>query len=259
MVFAGRSKARVGFTIGGVQKAGTTALWQFLKMHPSIRFGVRKELHFFDDDRRDWARPSYRELHRAFGFFAPFAGVSQGAVLGDATPVYIYWPPSLDRIKAYNPQMKFLVSLRNPIDRAYSHWRMEKIRGAETLPFAEAIREGRKRIAQAPLLAPERRIYSYVERGFYAAQLDRLFARFPAHQVLIVRMEDLRGHHQAVLDRVTDFLGVPRFADYPPAEIVFSFENQDATPINAQDRAYLQALYADDLARLANQYGVEMW
>lgn len=100
----------------------------------------RKELHYFDDERIDWRSPDVTALHRSFDWSV------RDVVRGEATPIYTYWPRAIERIARYNPRAKLIVCLRHPVLRAYSHWRMETTRGAETLPFSRAIREGRARV-----------------------------------------------------------------------------------------------------------------
>ncbi|MGP3699493.1 hypothetical protein [Rhodobacter sp. NSM] len=75
--------------------------------------------------------------------------------------------------------MCLILPLRDPVERAHSHWRMEVARGNESLSFSEAIREGRARVAR------NGRVFTYVERGFYGAQLERLETCFPREQVSV--------------------------------------------------------------------------
>lgn len=126
--------AKVNFIIAGTQKGGTTALSAFLNQHPQISFAQVKEVHFFDTDYLFKAPPPpYHIYHRHFKN-------KSGCIFGEATPIYMYWNPAIKRIKDYNPDMKLIFILRNPIERAYSHYIMEYKRDAETLSFSEAIR-----------------------------------------------------------------------------------------------------------------------
>jgi hypothetical protein len=98
---------RVEIVIGGVQKAGTTSLFRYLQAHPALLAPLRaKELHFFDDEALDWSEPNYELLHGAFGD----AGANRKAY--EATPIYLFWPPSLQRIHSYNPKMKLIFLFR---------------------------------------------------------------------------------------------------------------------------------------------------
>jgi hypothetical protein len=136
------SQPRVSFIVIGVQKAGTTALHDYLADDPAIGLSDVKEVHYFDDETVDWAAPDYGAYH------AHFADDGR-EIRGEATPIYVYWPNALDRIRAYNPAMRLILMLRDPVERAWSHWRMETARGVEQHSFAWCVRRGRQRLFQA--------------------------------------------------------------------------------------------------------------
>ncbi|HEY9217008.1 MAG TPA: sulfotransferase domain-containing protein, partial [Phenylobacterium sp.] len=171
------------FIVAGVQKGGTTALHDYLTEHPHVTLANVKEVHFFDDESQDWAAPDYGAFHAHFP-------TERRAACGEITPIYIYWPNSLERIAAYNPAMKIVVLLRDPVERAFSQWRMEASRGAETHAFSWCIRQGRARLFDAEPWGHHRE-FSYVERGFYGEQIERLFSVFPREQTLILRSDAL--------------------------------------------------------------------
>lgn len=117
---------KVSFVIGGAQKSGTTALYKYLAKHPDIHLSARKEPHFFDqEDPAFFLSPDYSVYHK---FFDP-EGPHQ--LLGEATPIYMYWYEAPRRIWQYNPQMKWIIVLRNPVERAFSHWNMVRNKGIE--------------------------------------------------------------------------------------------------------------------------------
>ena len=157
---------RVTFLIAGVQKGGTTALFDYLGDYGDIALPAAKELHVFDDETQDWARPDYAAYEARFPD-------PVGRPCGEATPIYSYWPGALARIAAYNRAMKLILVLRDPVARAWSHWRMETARGAETQPVGWCIRQGRQRLFGAEPWGHHRE-FSYVERGFYSEQLDQV-------------------------------------------------------------------------------------
>lgn len=231
---------RVSFLIAGVQKGGTTALFEYLAEQGGVGLPDVKEVHFFDDETQDWLAPDYAAYH------ARFANAGEGP-RGEATPIYGYWPQSLERICAYNPAMKFVLLLRDPVARAWSHWRMETARGVERQPFSWCIRQGRQRLFQAEPWGHHRE-FSYVERGFYAEQIERLFALFPRDQVLILRSEDLRDEPGPVLDTVRRFIGAGPAAA-PEARAIHVGAETDAA-LDPADAAYLREVYARDQARL---------
>lgn len=236
---------RVNFMVIGVQKAGTTALFDYLGDHPDLALSAEKELHFFDDETQDWAQPSYDRYHARF----PRA---DGRIRGEATPIYIYWPGALERIAAYNPDAKLILMLRDPVARAWSHWRMEARRGVEMHDFAWCIRQGRRRLFEADPWGHHRE-FSYVERGFYGEQIERLYRLFPERQVLVRKAEDLRADPARVLGEVADFLETERMAP-PAARDVHVGDDQGDPP--AADQAWLRQIYAPDSARLKALIGI---
>lgn len=195
-------KVKVNFLICGTQKGGTSALDSYLRDHPEICMAENKEVHFFDND--DYFRTNnisdYSLYHREFD---PKIG---NRILGEATPIYMYWDNAPRRIWEYNPDMKLIVILRNPIERAYSHWNMECARGADNISFWDALVRERDRCRQ--VLPSQHRVYSYVDRGFYSEQLRRLWRFFPKEQILILKNEDLRFESKKTLCQVCEFLGI---------------------------------------------------
>jgi hypothetical protein len=239
---------RVQFFIAGVQKGGTTALDSFLRDHPSIQMARDKEVHHFDDDAIDWLAPDHSRLHAAFDWEAA------GAVRGEATPITIYWPNALERLHRYNPQAKLLVGLRNPAFRAFSHWRMETRRGWDNLPFPRAIGpEGRQRVQDAP--GGVHRVFSYVERGFYAPQIERLLTLFPRRQVLFFKTDRLWLEPGQALDEAQDFIGVERRLAARRRYVV-PLDSSALGPIPVEQRRMLDSLFADDIRRTAALSGL---
>lgn len=235
---------QLDFFIVGVQKGGTTALDRMLRAHPSIQMSAKKEIHFFDNEQIDWSAPEYGPLHDQFDW-------SREALRGEATPIYIYWPHSMERLARYNPSARLIVCLRHPVYRAHSHWRMETKRGRDNLAFADAIRAGRARVGEA------HRTYSYVERGFYASQLRRAFGLFDRRCMLFLRTDDLWSRTGHQLERVYRFLGVPPI-EAASREYVVLVDTAGMEAMTDSDRDYLWRLYADDIAETAELTGLDL-
>ena len=237
---------RIDFIVVGAQKAGTTALHEYLASDPNYAVSKTKELHFFDDETCDWSAPDYARYHAQFDWDRP-------AIWGETTPIYLYWPQSLERIAAYRPDIRLVAMLRDPVERAWSHWKMERSRGVETGDFSWCIREGRRRLFASEPWGVHRE-FSYVERGFYGEQMARLFDIFPREQVLVLTADALRTEPGPTLDRLNAFLGAP-----PRGQVehraVHVGEATDAK-LSPADVAYLREVYARDQELLKALTGV---
>jgi hypothetical protein len=242
----------VSIFVCGAQKGGTTSLFAYFSEHPSLSPPCRKELHFFDEESRDWSAPDYSILD---SFFPSDDGEK---LRFDMTPIYGFWPPSIGRIHAYNPMARLIFLFRDPFSRAWSQWCMEYARGNETLPFAEAIRAGRSRIADTPPLAPDRRIYSYVERGLYAEQVRRALELFPREQILFLRSQDLLDHRKATLAHIAEFLNISPFPETGPKHESPQPDIPSALNARSEDRAFLADIFRDDIRAFAQLTGLDV-
>ena len=206
------------FVIGGVQKAGTSALAHYLGGHAHLQLPRDKEAHVFDaPDFDSSVTPTQLDARLAAMFDAP-AG---NKLHGDATPFYVVQPDIIARIARYNPAMRWIVLLRDPVERAVSQHHMERGRGKEPwpLPLALLLERGRLRRDAGNLARDSSlRRHSYRARGDYAHQLDALYAQFPREQVLLLRSDELRATPASVVARACEFLGVPA----PSADTTYS-------------------------------------
>ncbi len=238
---SGSGADTVDFVIAGAQRSGTTALDLYLREHSGIAMPwTRKEVHFFDHEEHFRTEPiDYGDYH------ANFAARMPRQLRGESTPSYMYWIPAAERMARYNPALKIIIVLRNPITRAYSHWNKERQRGREPLPFFDALRaEPERAKAELPL---QSRTSSYVDRGFYTRQIRHLWRHFPVDQTLILRSSTLQAEPGSTLDRIADFLGLapfPRIA--PKTANVRQYEN----PIAPHEWAYLADIYAAEIREL---------
>ncbi|WP_282276986.1 sulfotransferase [Stenotrophomonas sp. PS02297] len=194
--------------IGGVQKGGTTALAHFLARHRGVALPRGKEAHVFDapDFDEAWTQEYIDGLYDGH-FDAGGADVAYG----DATPIYCFHHAFIDRIAAYNPEMRWIVMLRHPVERAVSQYQMERSRGHDTWPLWPAMLLERWRLhghendfsVHSPL-----RHHAYRARGDYARQLDALYARFPPEQILLLQNDELALAPERTLEKVWEFLGL---------------------------------------------------
>ncbi len=214
-----QASPRVSFVIAGMQKCGTTALASFLDQHPEITMASPKEPHLFD-------APAYSaqwDTKTIDGRYARFFAHDNGnGLLGEATPIYTLFPEVPAELKRYNPAMKLIVLLRDPVERAISHHYMETRKGNESRPLwlallLEPLRLRRCRDPRAPNSAWRR--HSYRARGLYTRQLANLRRSFPAEQLLVIRSANLQQDHAATLRRVFRFLGVQEDVEVPSASV----------------------------------------
>jgi hypothetical protein len=237
------------FLILGSQKAGTTSLESVLRKHPRIKCAKTKEVGFFNRDKfyqmgADWYERQFPYRTRP------------GLLFFEGTPEYLYYPFVTERIFRFAPQIKLLILLRNPVDRAFSAWNMfrhfhhdPKIKDVIVTKFLadansdvkepllklisgpafpefhdcvmeeiSALNEGR------PSIEP-----SFVKRGLYAEQLERFYKIFPKSSLFVLESTDLKNNRAAAVERVLDFLQVPSRA-WDSADI----ENKNVRPYESQ-------------------------
>jgi Sulfotransferase domain len=192
------------FFLVGAAKAGTTSIYAYLSQHPQVFFPSIKEPHFFTQVR---PAPELRFLIEAISkrsaYLRLYASAAGHEVIGDASPSYLWHPEVAQRIRAKVPRAKIAIILRDPVERAYSHYLMDYREGAQSRPFYEALMEDMKRSDKGWGVS-----YLYYELGLYAAQVKRYLDAFKPEQVKIFLFEDFRRDARAVLRELTNFLGV---------------------------------------------------
>jgi hypothetical protein len=236
---AGRRK--LNFVIAGAQKGGTCTLDAIFRKHPQIQMARRKETHFFDDESRNWDAPDYDKLD------AYFAG-SDDRLRGEATPVTLYWRPAIRRVHQYNPDIKLILLLRNPVERAFSHWRKVFSSGRDAMPFSDAIRRGRDRVQSQAEVEGLHRYFSYVERGLYGQQLAYLLDFFPRQQIHCEVSEEFFGDQAATLQRLAVFLAIRPFRALAPVHKNSGRTFAAVSTLSGDDVAYLSALFREEVA-----------
>lgn len=235
----------MNFLICGAQKAGTSALHTYLSTHSSVHMSAQKELHYFDGEEYfSQQKPDYCFYH---SHFQPEKG---NKLIGEATPIYMYWDHAARRIRQYNAKMKIIVVLRNPVQRAYSHWNMERVRNAEELNFHDAIKSESIRAQQC--LPLQDRVHSYIDRGFYCKQINRLWRYFGKNNVLILRHESLLNNPKGTLKIVTDFLNIEPMKALTPKKVHKLPYNES---MNENDKKHLISIFKTEILELENLLG----
>ncbi|MGZ4713627.1 MAG: sulfotransferase [Acidimicrobiia bacterium] len=210
------------FLLIGAKRGGTTSLWRYLTEHPDVlglfpRAEKPKGFYYFDEQfgRGDgWYRSHFPTRFR-HGATSADGG---RRMVGEATPYYLYHPLAPMRAHAVVPDAQILVVLRDPVERAYSHYKERRANDTEPLSFADAVAA-----EEARLVGEETRIRtepgyvsfghrhcSYLDQGRYAPMLERWFAAYGRDRVHVEISEEMYADPQATLDRVTHRLGIRR-------------------------------------------------
>jgi hypothetical protein len=268
------------FVIIGAQKSGTTSLAYYLKAHPQVYMAPRKEVRYFDlnyDKGTQWYMEQFagsKKKHRA---------------VGEATPSYMSFEEVPARMAQVIPQARLIAILRDPVDRAYSHYWHNRSRGLQPLEFADALAAEPEHIASEDPTDRRYRFHVYEKRGHYLEQLQRVCQYYPRESLHVLLFEDLRDAPLETFQKVCRFLQVDDTVAPPNLGMVFnSFtplkgrarklrslvwrvpptlqrtinrvnpETGSYPPMDPSLRAELQRQYAEDNAALAAWLGRDL-
>lgn len=265
--------ARPGFIIIGAQKGGTTFLFNYLARHPNLRPALEKEVRFFNQDvsfgrGQEW-------YHR---FFPPLAAMRPGDVAFEASPNYLFSATAPGRIASYEPRMKLVAILRDPVERAYSAWNMYRHAHARAvLPLFPASRfDERVRRHVDQLLhrveypsfetaieadvdnAREEVIECDIVRvGYYAEQLSRYLRHFSSEQLLVLSREELLSDRKRVSRTITDFLELP-LREWPDGRVDQSGIAEYEATMSDDARERLRGIYGPHNEKLYRLLGRDL-
>lgn len=260
--FTGPWRVWPDFLILGAQRGGTTSLFRYLEQHPDVVASTRKELHYFDYQftrGANWYRGHFPLHHQRKAHLASGRHVF---LTGEATPYYLACPQAPRRAAATVPRARLIALLRNPIDRAWSHYRMARWQGKETLSFEAAIDAEPARLAgEYEKLCADDAYYSasyhqqsYLTRGLYLRQIQAWLKHYPREQLLLLQSEDFYRDPAAVYARLCAFLGLPA---WQPPEFK-KFNEQSDKPLPPALRARLRDHFLTPNAALATFLGRDM-
>ena len=214
--FIGPFHSLPDYLIIGAAKAGTTSLYEYMIRHQSVLPAHTKQLHYFDQYFNrgiNW----YKSMLPSKAHKNKIKKNTKYSITGEATPLYLYHPLAPKRVFELVPNVKLIVLLRNPVDRAYSRHQMETNHNNEDLTFEEAIEKEPERLEgefekmekDGDYFSYHYNAHSYITSGIYADQLERWFKYFPREQFLILRSEDFYNDPKQSLSQVFEFLGIP--------------------------------------------------
>jgi len=245
------------FIVIGAQKCGTTSLYRYLGQHPQITMSAIKQVRYFDGG----LDPKIDNYTRGIDWYRSFFPLEPeleeiGGITGEASPMYLFHPFAAERIRRLLPEIKLIVLLRSPPQRAISQYYHALRAQEEDLPLMEALQSEELRLRHSFETEDYRSFsfvrHSYKSRGVYHTQLDRYFDKFPAENILVLKFEDFFQNLDKGLSRVFGFLGV---------EPDIKIENRDASGTgqnkakpNKQVMDYLDAYFAGPNEVLARDY-----
>lgn len=207
------------FLIIGAKKCGTTSLYLNLVKHPNVAPSSTKEIDYFNkyfEKGENWYRCCF-----PFKFYKFIAKdvLKKDLISGEATPTYIYHPLAPKRVKDLVQNMKLIVILRNPVERAFSHYSMEVRHGNENLTFEDAIEQEEKRLEgefekmqnDENYFSKKYEIYSYLSCGIYVNQLERWLKYFSRNQILVINSDDFKVNLNSTFNKVFEFLNLSKW------------------------------------------------
>lgn len=252
------SRMQPAFFIIGVQKGGTTSLAQYLLQHPKVVKPQRKDIYFFNNQVNYHKGISWYRAHFAHRLYQRLHGIRKGVkdtVTFDATPNYFPVMAAAPRIKTHYPDTKLILLLRNPVERAWSNYRMSRWHGFEPLSFEEALQYEDMRVAEETEKEKNPDYHSYVMQrlayrtnGIYVRYLREWQKHFSPGQMLILRSEDLFEKPAEIFRQVTDFIGLPAYENV-------AFENFNKGKIEKE----MDPQTRKELARFYEPYNRELY
>jgi sulfotransferase family protein len=242
------ARLRPTFFVIGEEKCGTSAIYAYLMQHPAVLGYWNKEVRYFDRfyDRGE----AWYLAHFPLAFRGRVAGRRAGVepAVGEASPNYLFHPEAAERLRRFEPEARLIVMARDPVERAYSRFRLDLARSAGiAATFEEAIELS---------LAGDRRVRGLLLRGRYVEQLERWRELFPAEQILVLRTEDLAADGAATVRAALDFLGLS--GEQLPAEGLPPVNSRPGPPMLPETRAFLERYYEEPNRRLYELLGRDL-
>ncbi len=254
-----RYRIKPDYLIIGTKRGGTTSLARWLLEHPDVGSlwpsrETRKGTYYFDVNYGKGQAWYLSHFPTQFAHNLRERRAGHRITIGEATPYYLHHPHAAMRARRLLPDVKVIALVRNPMERAYSHWVERTRNGVETLSFADAIKAETDRLAgeeQKMLDDPSyvsfaHQHFSYVDQGRYARGLKRWLDAFPAEQVLVLRSEDMYADPGAAYNQVLDFLDL---RDHVPDSFA-AWNMKPKEPIDEEIMNELRRLLGDDIIDL---------
>lgn len=237
-------KNQIRLFIVGAAKAGTTSLHNYLNQHPDIFMSEMKEPHYFSQVKPQPHNRHYvTAISDATEYEKLFESAKSQKVIGESSPSYLWDAQTADRILEYDPSSRIIILLRNPIQRAFSHYLMDVREGIQRRSFAEALK-----IDQASTHKGWGISHLYVELGMYCQQVQRYLDRFDKKQVLILFYEEFVADIPTTLSIIYKFLNVDNIS--LPDETIKATHNAYAAPRHRLSQVIMASPLVHSLAQI---------
>lgn len=239
------------FILIGTMRSGTTSFYEYMLRHPQIKPALIKEINFFT-----------KFYNRGTYWYRYLFPIKREFLAGEASINYIWYPHAPRRIKALIPKVKLMVLVRNPVDRAYSHYQKMVRNSREKLSFEEALDMEEKRLKgemskmekDESYYSLKYHWYSYIAKGKYIDQIELWKKYFPAEQIMVINSDDLKKDVHTTMNSVFEFLGISKFEDP-------SFKNyhiQNYAEMDSKTREELTELFRPYNKRLEKHLGKKL-
>jgi hypothetical protein len=200
----------------GAKRCGTTSLYQHLSEHPCISRSPRDNIGFFNENYHlgiNW----YKSLFPTVFYKKKMESKNKHCLFFDVTSTYMEEELTAKNVYEVNPNQKIIVILRNPVDRAYSHYHVNVKEKSEKRSFEDAVFEEMNRIKSERIIQNKNknlRVFTpnnihYLKKGFYALQLKSWFKIFPREQILVLSTEEFQEDQNLIYKKIFDFLNIP--------------------------------------------------
>ena len=204
------------FLVIGAKRCGTTSLYQHLSEHPCISGSPHDNIGFFNENYHlgiNW----YKSLFPTVFYKKKMESKNKQCLFFDVTSTYMEEELTAKNVYEVNPNQKIIVILRNPVDRAYSHYHVNVKEKSEKRSFEDAVFEEMNRIKSERIIQNKNknlRVFTpnnihYLKKGFYALQLKSWFKIFPREQILVLSTEEFQEDQNLIYKKIFDFLNIP--------------------------------------------------
>jgi hypothetical protein len=201
------------FIIAGERRCGTTSLYHWMRSHPEVYLYPKPDSDYFIEEealynngvRQEPDGERWEKTHSIEDYSEKFGEAEGFRAIGQKDADLLFWKPAHPRLARYLPEGRFIITLRDPVKRAWSHYWNEVGKGRETLSFEEALKAEDERCLKS-LFA--RNHLSYRARGFYEQSLRSFFEHISPSRVLIITLEESRSQPKQTLSKIYEFIGV---------------------------------------------------